>query len=59
MDCRFVVVVCVGVLLRCLCDVVIVYCVMSYGSCWCCCVCVRAGLNVSVRFARDLLCDGL
>ena len=48
---------CVGVMLICLCGVFMVYCVMSYGSCWCCCECVRAGLNVFVRFACDLTCD--
>ena len=50
-----VVFVCVGVLLICLCDAFIVYCVLSYGSCWCCCVFAHAGLNLFVRFVRDLL----
>ena len=50
-------VLCVGVLLVCLCDVSMVDCVLSYGLCWCCCVFVRAGLNVFVRFVCDLLCD--
>ena len=47
----------VRVLLMCLCDVFMVYCVLSSGLCWCCCVFVRAGLNVLVRFVCDLLCD--
>ena len=39
------------------CDVFMVYCVLSSGLCWCCCVFVRAGLNVFARVVCDLLCD--
>ena len=46
-----------GVLRICLCDVFMAYCVLSYGSCWCCRLLVRAGLHVFVRFACDLICD--
>ena len=54
--CSVAAVLCVGVLLIGLCDVCVVYCVLSCGLCWCCCVCVLAGLTVFVRFLC-LVCD--
>ena len=43
----------VCVLLKCVCDVFMDYCVLSSGLCWCCCVCVRTGSKVFVRFVCD------
>ena len=49
--------VCVGVLLICLCGVFMNYSALSYGLCLRCCVFVRVGLNVLVRFVCDLVSD--
>ena len=54
--CMFVVFVCVGVLLICLFDAFVMYCVPVYGLCLCF-VFRRKGSNVFVRFVCDLLCD--
>ena len=54
----FVVVVdaiCVGVLIVCLLDVFMMYCVMVYDLCLCCVESMRVGFNVIVRFACELL----
>ena len=48
---------CVGVLLICLCEVLMLYYALTYGMCLCCCVCVRVGFTVFVRFVNNLLCD--
>ena len=53
----FVVSVCVDDVLLCLCDVLMIHCVLSYGLWLCCCAFVRVGLNVFVRFVCDLWCD--
>ena len=54
-----VVFVCLGVLLICVCDLSMMYYALSHGLCLCCCVFVRVGLNVFVRFVCDSICDAV
>ena len=56
--CVFVVdFMCVGVLILCLLDVFMMYCVLFSGLCLCCFVVMRVGFDVFVRVVCDLLCE--
>ena len=46
-----------GVLIICLRDVFMMYCVLVSGFCLCCFVRMRVGFNECVRVVCDLLCD--
>ena len=50
-------VTCVGVLILCLLDVLMLTCVLVSGLCLCCAVVIRVGFNVFVRVGCALLCD--
>ena len=50
-------VTCVGVLILCLLDVLMLTCVLVSGLCLCCAVVMRVGFNVFVRVVCALLCD--
>ena len=49
--------ICVGVLIICLLDVLMLNCVLVSGLCFCCAVVMRVGFDVFVRVDCDLLCD--
>ena len=47
----------VGVLIFCLLEVFMMYCVLVFGLCLCRFVSIRVGLNEFVRVVCDVLCD--